>query len=154
MSLPLAAVDYVEATWVLILKSLIIFALVFAIVPVLTVVERKVLGRFQARYGPNRVGPFGLMQPLADALKLIGKEGVHAPERAAAAVRARPAAGRLLGCHGAGDPALGRCAGGRLGCGVGLYGIDVSIGVLFFFAFGSFAFYGLLLLRLGLGVEY
>ena len=45
------------------MKSIVIFAAVFAIVPVLTVVERKVLGRFQARYGPNRVGPFGLLQP-------------------------------------------------------------------------------------------
>ena len=42
--------------------------------PVLTVVERKLLGRFQARYGPNRVGPYGLIQPLADALKLLSKE--------------------------------------------------------------------------------
>ena len=39
------------------MKSIVIFAVVFAIVPVLTVLERKLLGRFQARYGPNRVGP-------------------------------------------------------------------------------------------------
>ena len=47
-----------------------IFLVVFVIVPVLTVVERKLIGRFQHRYGPNRVGPVGLMQPLADILKL------------------------------------------------------------------------------------
>ena len=63
MTLPLADVAAEEAIWVMVLKSLVIFAVVFAIVPVLTVVERKVLGRFQSRYGPNRVGPFGLMQP-------------------------------------------------------------------------------------------
>ena len=51
-----------------------IFAVIFAIMPVLTVVERKLLGRFQARYGPNRVGPYGLLQPAADVLKLISKE--------------------------------------------------------------------------------
>ena len=51
-----------------------IFAVVMGIVPLLTVAERKILGRFQARYGPNRVGPVGLLQPLADAVKLISKE--------------------------------------------------------------------------------
>ena len=37
-------------------------------------IERKVLGRFHARVGPQRTGPFGILQSLADALKLIGKE--------------------------------------------------------------------------------
>src|SRR5215218_5501400 len=81
MTIPAANVGFVEATWILVVKSLVIFAAIFGIVPFLTVLERKLLGRFQARYGPNRVGPWGLLQPLADAVKLIAKEG-YRPENA------------------------------------------------------------------------
>ena len=51
-----------------------IFAVVFQLVPVVLLAERKVLGRFQHRYGPNRVGPFGVLQPMADIGKLLFKE--------------------------------------------------------------------------------
>ena len=127
----------------MIVKSLLIFAIVFAIVPVLTVVERKVLGRFQARYGPNRVGPFGLMQPLADAIKLIGKEG-YTPQNALPLLFALGPALVVF----SGVTVLAILPWGNVQDSarrLGLYGIDVSIGVLYFFAFGSFAFYGLLL---------
>jgi len=52
---------------------LLIFILLFGFA-YLTYMERKLLGRFQNRYGPNRAGPVGLLQPLADAFKLIFKE--------------------------------------------------------------------------------
>jgi NADH-quinone oxidoreductase subunit H len=144
MNLPLAEVGFAEATWVLIAKSLVIFLVIFAIVPVLTVVERKVLGRFQHRYGPNRIGPFGLMQPLADALKLIGKEAFTP----SGSIPLLWALGPILVVF-SGVATLAILPWGNvqeIGNGeVGLYGIDVSIGVLYFFAFGSIAFYGLLL---------
>jgi NADH-quinone oxidoreductase subunit H len=41
-----------------------------------TIVERKVLGRMQNRFGPNRVGPWGLLQPLADGIKMLTKEDI------------------------------------------------------------------------------
>jgi NADH-quinone oxidoreductase subunit H len=73
-------------SWVVqIASSLVnIFALlgVFVILFVLmSVLERKILGRIQNRYGPNRVGPFGLFQPVADGIKMLIKEDI-VPARA------------------------------------------------------------------------
>jgi len=50
-----------------------VFASCFALT---TIVERKVLGRMQNRFGPNRVGPWGLFQPLADGIKMLTKEDI------------------------------------------------------------------------------
>jgi NADH-quinone oxidoreductase subunit H len=55
-----------------------VFLTIFALISVL---ERKILGRIQNRYGPNRVGPFGLFQPVADGIKMLIKEDV-VPARA------------------------------------------------------------------------
>ena len=140
MRLFLADTSFVEATWILVVKSIVIFAVIFAIVPMLTVVERKLLGRFQARYGPNRVGPFGLLQPLADAIKLISKEHYHPRAAIPALYYIAPAIVVFTGVATLAIIPFGDVQGG-----FGLYGIDVPIGILYFFAFGSIAFYGLLL---------
>jgi NADH-quinone oxidoreductase subunit H len=55
-------------------KSLVIVFVMLTGFAYMTWVERKVMARLQTRYGPNRVGPFGLLQPLADGIKLIFKE--------------------------------------------------------------------------------
>jgi NADH-quinone oxidoreductase subunit H len=63
-----------EVWWVSLIKAAILINLVMAAFAYTTWLERKLLGRFQNRYGPNRAGPFGLLQPIADLLKLIRKE--------------------------------------------------------------------------------
>ena len=63
-----------EPWWVSIIKAGIIINLVLFGFAYLTLVERKVMGRMQLRYGPNRAGPYGLLQPIADLMKLIRKE--------------------------------------------------------------------------------
>jgi NADH-quinone oxidoreductase subunit H len=63
-----------EPWWIDLIKALIIINLVMVAFAYMTWVERKLLGRMQQRYGPNRAGPFGLLQPIADLVKLLRKE--------------------------------------------------------------------------------
>jgi len=60
----------------ILLKLGLVFAAILTAAAYLVLAERKILGRMQLRYGPNRVGPFGLLQPVADVIKLITKEDV------------------------------------------------------------------------------
>ncbi|NBX75719.1 MAG: NADH-quinone oxidoreductase subunit NuoH [Proteobacteria bacterium] len=66
----MTALDFVIAA----LKAIVILVAVIQVVPVMIYVERKVAALIQDRPGPNRVGPFGLLQPVADALKFLLKE--------------------------------------------------------------------------------
>jgi NADH-quinone oxidoreductase subunit H len=69
--IPLAAT---ETWWVALIEALIVINLLMVAFAYATWLERKVLGRMQLRYGPNRAGPKGLLQPIADLVKLIRKE--------------------------------------------------------------------------------
>jgi NADH-quinone oxidoreductase subunit H len=63
-----------EPWWIDLVKAVVIINLLLGMFAYMTWVERKLLGRMQQRYGPNRAGPFGLLQPIADLIKLIRKE--------------------------------------------------------------------------------
>ena len=101
-----------------------VFLTLFALVSVL---ERKILARIQNRYGPNRVGPFGFFQPIADGIKMLIKEDI-VPARADNIVHFLApiliAAAAIL--------ALGVIPYGR-----NMTPFTIDGGILFFFAVGS-----------------
>ncbi len=68
--------EYALPVIALVVKVLIFIVAILTFVAYLTLIERKVLGWIQVRIGPNRVGPWGLLQPLADGAKLLLKEEI------------------------------------------------------------------------------
>jgi NADH-quinone oxidoreductase subunit H len=63
-----------EPWWISAIKGFVIINLVLLTFAYTTLLERKALARMQLRYGPNRAGPYGLLQPIADLVKLVRKE--------------------------------------------------------------------------------
>ena len=144
MSLPLAEVGYWEPWWIQVLKGILIFVVGLSLVPVILMAERKILGRMQHRFGPNRVGPYGFAQPLADILKLLGKESFRPRTSVGWLFRLAPIISIMTAVAAFAIIPFGDTVD-IFGTKVGLYGIDVSIGPLYLFAFGAVAFYGIML---------
>ncbi len=103
---------------------ILIFATLFALT---TLLERKGLGRIQNRYGPNRVGPYGIFQPVADGLKMLTKEDI-VPRNADKIVHFLAPVVLVI------PPLL---AFAVIPYGRNLVPIDMDAGVLFFFAVGA-----------------
>ena len=70
-----------DPLWLAALKVVVVFGFLMVLTLLVVWMERRVLGRMQHRLGPNRVGPWGLLQSLADGLKLAFKEDIQ-PARA------------------------------------------------------------------------
>lgn len=151
--LPLAVVFNVETWWVQVIKAVIIAVIGFSLIPAAVTIERKLLGRFQHRYGPNRAGPYGTLQAGADILKLLGKENFRPRGSAAFLFYLAPALAVIAAVATFAIVPFGEVVT-IFGQPVGLYGIDVGIGPLYAFAFGSIAFYGLVLGGFSSGSKY
>jgi NADH-quinone oxidoreductase subunit H len=96
------------------------------------------------RYGPNRVGPFGAFQPLAEIVKFAVKQDSRPRTAIELLYVLAPAISIFTAVSAFAIVPFGDDVD-IFGSQVGLYGIDVSIGVLYVFAFGAIAFYGLML---------
>src|SRR5579859_7587219 len=124
-------VSFAPAQWQLLISAVIsvaaligAFASLFALT---TILERKGLGRIQNRYGPNRVGPFGLLQPAADGIKALIKEDI-VPRSADQVVHFLAPLVLVV-------PAFLALA--VLPMGRNMAAVDLDAGVLFFFAVGA-----------------
>jgi len=125
-------------------KVVVVFGVLMGAVAYLTLAERKILGRIQVRYGPTRVGPFGLFQPIADGIKTFFKEDLVPAKADKALFVAAPmisitAAISLFAVIPFG--AVIELFGRKISLVIG----DLDIGLLYVFAVASLGEYGIVL---------
>ena len=137
-------VTWLTGLLVLLIKSALVLACLLFLAAYLVWVERKLLGRLQVRYGPNRAGIFGLLQPIADAVKMLLKEDIIPAEADRVIFQLAPAVVALT--------ALLMFAVVPFGPQITLFGrpvpmvvSDLNIGLLFIFALSSLGVYGVAL---------
>jgi NADH-quinone oxidoreductase subunit H len=126
--------ELIEVVWIFAKIWAIVLPLILA-VAYMTYAERKVIGWMQARRGPNRVGPYGLLQPWADTLKLLLKE-VLVPAQSNKFLF-------LLAPMLALMPALAAWA--VIPFSEGLVLADINVGLLYVLAMTSLGVYGIIL---------
>jgi NADH-quinone oxidoreductase subunit H len=126
-------------------KAVVILGGLLTTAGLMSLAERKVSAWMQYRIGPNRVGPFGLLQPLADGIKFIFKEEV-VPNganrllfRFAPAMAALPAMLTIAVIPFAGEIVLFGKSYGKLSI------ADIDVGILYLLAIGSMGIYGIIL---------
>jgi len=139
--------NFLDPYWWLIIgvvKAVIIAVALLSTVPLLVWLERRLMGRFQVRLGPNRVGPLGLGQALADAVKLLFKENIVQNSADKFLFYLAPAivvftAIVTFSAIPFGEPFE---VGGET---IGLWGANLNLGLLFIFAVSSMGIYGIVI---------
>jgi NADH-quinone oxidoreductase subunit H len=126
-------------------KSLVVFIVLLLMTAYNTLFERKVLGHIQVRYGPNRVGPFGLLQPIADGVKAFFKEDL-VPARADRVVFMMAPAISVISvlCLAAVIP-FGNDLVLKSGRVIKMVVADIDMGLLYLFAISSIGEFGVVL---------
>ncbi len=145
--------NYAIPWLIIIVKSFLILFVTLTLAAYMVLAERKLLARMQNRYGPNRVGPFGLLQPLADVIKLITKEDILPDQADKFIYFIAPGvvAGTVLLTFAVvpfGAPVTVN------GTTVGMPVIDLNVGTLYFLAMSSLGVYGVALAGWSSGSKY
>ena len=127
-----------------VIKNLVVISILMLFVAYLTLAERKFLGYFQVRLGPNRVGTWGLLQPIADGIKSFVKEDIipinaDKPVYVIAPMISFVAALSMFAVIPFGDSVT------LFGREIKLVIADVDIGILYIFAMGTLGEYGIVL---------
>ena len=136
--------DYLLGLIVLLIKIAVMLGGLLLVASYLVWLERKLLARLQIRLGPNRAGIFGLLQPIADAIKLLTKEDIVPAAADGVIFRLAPAVVAVT--------AMMMFAVVPLGPDIRLFGrpvpmviTDLNVGLLFVFALSSLGVYGVAL---------
>jgi NADH-quinone oxidoreductase subunit H len=129
---------------VLIVKLTVVLAVLLLLASYLVWVERKFLARLQIRYGPNRAGRFGLLQPIADAVKLLTKEDLVPAAADRPVFLLAPAVVAATALLMFGVVPFGRDVT-MWGMKVPMVISDLNVGLLFIFALSSLGVYGVAL---------
>jgi NADH-quinone oxidoreductase subunit H len=122
----------------------IVLNVLLGLMAYMTWFERKVLARFQDRLGPTRTGPFGLLQPIADGVKLLSKEDIIPANADRLIFLVAPLISFVLAPLGAAVIPFGRSIT-LFGYNVDLYVTDLNIAALYVLALGSIGVYGIIL---------
>ncbi len=126
------------------IKSLVLTLALLVGFILLTWFERRALARIQTRVGPNRAGPFGLLQPIADALKLIFKEELTPAKAYKFVFFLAPIITVVPSIIIAAVIPFGRSIN-LFGREINLYLADINVGVLYFMSIAAIAVYGIVL---------
>jgi NADH-quinone oxidoreductase subunit H len=133
-----------EPFWLILIKAALLVFIVITGFAYTLLWERKLIGRFQARYGPNRTGVLGYMQPLADVVKLIFKEDFVPAGANRILFQLAPIISVFAAVAAIALIPFGTTAE-VFGHEFNMYGTDLNIGVLVLFALSGLGFYGLIL---------
>jgi NADH-quinone oxidoreductase subunit H len=134
-------------------KAVVIAVGLLSVVPLLVWLERRLMGRFQVRLGPNRVGPFGLGQPFADSIKLLFKESIIQSSADKFLYHLAPAIVVFTAIVTFSVIPFGDAVT-VFGEEIGFWGANINSGILFVFAISGMGIYGMVLAGLSSNNKY